>query len=150
MSMRELLADDRAIEGLPVRLVIAFIVGVTTLSLMLNMVSGLGGFAVSELDAQPDPEVINTVEGDVNITVVDANGDPVAGATVIVRSDTATISGIETATSGDDGVATVRLDPKLGPNQQDGTLEVDIKPPAEGQFSDKRENAKILVLEETN
>lgn len=147
MSVRELLADDRAIEGLPVRLVIAFIVGVTTLSLMLNMVSGLGGFAVSELDAKPSPDVMSTVERNVNVTVVDPNGDPVAGATVIVRSDTATLDEIATAETGDDGVATVRLDPKLGPNQQDGTLEIDVKPPAEGQFSDKRENAEILVLE---
>ena len=147
MTVRELLADDRAIEGLPVRLVIAFIVGITTLSLMLNMVSGLGGFAVSELDAKPDPDVMTTAERDVNISVVDSNGDPVAGATVIVRSDTATIGDIVTAETGDNGVATVRLDPELGPNQQDGTLEIDIKPPAGGDFSDKRQNGKILVLE---
>lgn len=38
MSFR---GDTRAVEGLPVRLVIAFVVGVATLSVMLNMVSGV-------------------------------------------------------------------------------------------------------------
>jgi hypothetical protein len=146
MSVRDLLADDRAIEGLPVRLVIAFVVGITTLSVMLNMISGVGGFAVSELDVKPSPEVMSTTERDVTLTVVDPNGDPVAGATVIVRSDTATIGGIRTAETGANGTATVRLDPSLSANQRDGTLEIDIKPPSGTEYTDKRSNSEILVL----
>jgi len=91
--------------------------------------------------------VMSTAERDVNVTVVDSEGNPVAGATVIVRSDTATLGDIVTGETGEDGVATVRLDPELGPNQQDGTLEIDVKPPGSGDFSDKRENGEILVLE---
>jgi len=148
MSLRALWADDRAIEGLPIRLVVAFIVGITTLSVMLNMVTGIGGFAVNELDAKPDPEVMHQTERSVAVSVVDAEGDPVEGVTVIVRSDTATIGGIVSGTTAANGTATVRLDPELGPNQQDGTLEIDLKPPGDSEYTDKRANTEILVLEE--
>ena len=42
MSKRRRFGDDtRGIEGLPVRLVIALVVGVASLSVMMNMISGL-------------------------------------------------------------------------------------------------------------
>lgn len=138
--------DERGIEGLPVRLVIAFIVGLASLSVMLNMVSGLGGFAVSELDARPDPDVLSTRERDVSVTVVDASGEPVAGATVVVRSGTATIDGPKTAETGADGTTAVRLDPHLATNQREGTVDIDVKPPAGSRFVDERENTELLVL----
>ncbi|MFB6106710.1 MAG: carboxypeptidase regulatory-like domain-containing protein [Halobacteriaceae archaeon] len=139
-------ADERAIEGLPVRLVIAFIVGLASLSVMLNMVSGLGGLAVTELNARPSPDVLHTRERNVDVAVVEASGDPVAGATVIVRSGTATVDGPKTAETGTDGHATVRLDPRLAANQREGTLEVEVKPPAGSQYVDERRNTELLVL----
>ena len=41
--------DERAIEGLPVRLVIALVVGVASLSVMMSMLSGISGLAVTEI-----------------------------------------------------------------------------------------------------
>jgi hypothetical protein len=145
-------SDTRAIEGLPVRLVIALVVGVASLSVMLNMISGIQGLAVTELDARPSPDVVEldgeTGEVDVEIAVVDAEGAPVSDATVIVRSDTARIgAGVVTATTDSAGVATVTVEPELRPNQADGTLEIDVKPPAgRSQFVDRRENTKVLVV----
>ncbi|MEF8777657.1 MAG: carboxypeptidase regulatory-like domain-containing protein, partial [Natronomonas sp.] len=46
MTQRGRLWDDtRGIEGLPVRLVIALVVGVASLSVMMNMISGISGLA---------------------------------------------------------------------------------------------------------
>ncbi|MFB6154448.1 MAG: Ig-like domain-containing protein [Haloferacaceae archaeon] len=141
-------SDTRAIEGLPVRLVVALVVGVASLSVMLNMISGIHGLAVTELGVRPSPDVVTPGEQTVEVTVVDPEGSPVSGATVIVRSDTARIDGVVTAKTNADGVATVTVAPHLGPNQSDGTLEVDVKPPAgHGQFVDRRENTKVLVVE---
>ncbi|WP_435334778.1 DUF7382 domain-containing protein [Haloarchaeobius sp. TZWWS8] len=148
MRFDRLTRDSRAIEGLPIRLVIALVVGVASLSVMMNILSGIGGLAVTEVDAQPDPDVIRPGDQSVTITVVDTNGEPVTGATVVVSGETARLDGIETAKTGEDGGATLQLAPTLGPNQESGTLKILIKPPAGSEFVDQRGNTDILVVED--
>jgi len=144
---RRLGRDRRAIEGLPIRLVIALVVGVASLSVMMGMLSGIGGLAVTEVDAQPTPDVVTPGEQSIDVTVVDADGDPVADATVVVRGDTASLSGVTTATTDENGTARVTVAPTLGPNQDEGTLAIDIKPPAGSEYVDRRANTAILVVE---
>jgi hypothetical protein len=139
-------ADERAIEGLPVRLVIAFVVGVATLSVLLSMVSGVNTLAVSELDAKPDPDVVTPGEQTLSITAVDAEGNPVSGATVVVKAGSADLDGVATATTDDSGTATLRVDPELGPNQDEGDLRISLKPPAGSEYVDRRENTAVLVV----
>jgi hypothetical protein len=141
-------ADERAIEGLPIRLVIA-LVGVASLSVMMNMLGGLQGLSVTELDARPSPEVVTPGDQRIELTVVGADGDPVSDATVVVKGGTADIDGVKTASTGRDGTVSVRVDPTLRPNQEDGTLVVDIKPPAGSEFADERGNTEILVVSES-
>lgn len=138
--------DERAVEGLPVRLVIAFVVGVASLSVMLNTISGIAGLGVTELDARPSPEVVTPGTHQVNVTVVDADGSPVADAVVIVKGDTASLDGVRTARTGPNGTATVTVSPTLAPNQAEGRLEVAVKPPADGGYVDERGNAGVLVV----
>jgi hypothetical protein len=139
--------DDRAIEGLPIRLVVALVVGVATMSVMLNMLSGVEGLAVSELDVKPSPDVVTPGEQEVELTVVGPDGGPVEGATVVVTDGTADLDGVTTAETDEDGSASVTLDPDVRANQDDGTLVVDVKPPAGSEFVDRRENTKILVVQ---
>jgi hypothetical protein len=146
LALDQFADDDRGIEGLPVRLVIAFVVGVATLSVMLSMVNGVNTMAVSELDAKPAPDVVQPGEQAVAVTAVDADGNPVSGATVVVKAGTADLDGVATATTGDDGTATLRINPDLGPNQADGTLRISLKPPAGSEYVDRRENTRILVV----
>jgi len=147
-SLRSLADDERAIEGLPIRLVIALVVGVASLSVMMSMLSGINGLAVTEVDAQPDPDVVTPGDQSIDVRVVDADGDPVSNATVVVRGETANLDGVRTATTDGEGVATVEVSPSLGPNQDSGTLAIDIKPPAGGEFADERANTEILVVSE--
>ena len=141
--------DERAIEGLPVRLVVALVVGVASLSLMLNMLTGVEGLAVTELDVRPEPDVVAPGEQTIELVVVDPDGDPTPGATVVVKSGGASLErGITTAETGDSGVASVRISPSLRSHQQDGTLVVDVKPPAGSQYVDRRGNTEILVVRE--
>jgi hypothetical protein len=140
--------DDRAIEGLPVRLVIALVVGVASLGVMMNMLAGVQGLTVEELDVRPEPEVVQPGERDLALTVVDTDGTPVADATVVVSGGTATLDGMATATTGPNGTATVTVAPSLGANQRQGTLEVRIKPPAGSQYADERTNTAVLVVTE--
>lgn len=141
-------ADERGIEGLPVRLVIALVVGVASLSVMMSMLSGISGLAVTELDVQPEPEVVTPGNQTVEVTVVDPDGEGIADATVIARGGSARLDGVETATTDEAGVAELELAPELAANQRDGTVEFDIKPPAGSEYADERENTALLVVED--
>jgi len=142
-SFRE---DRRAIEGLPVRLVIALVVGVASLSVMMGMIGDIDGLAATEVDVRPEPEVTTPGAQTIDITVVDPDGSRVSDATVIVRGGSAQLDGIATGRSGSDGVASVRVTPELGANQLDGTLTVEVKPPAGSTFVDERGNTEVLVV----
>lgn len=139
-------ADSRAIEGLPIRLVIALVVGVASLSVMMNMLSGVGGLTVTELDAKPDPDVISPGHESIEIAVLDPDGNPVADATVVVKGGTARLDNVKTADTGANGKARISVSPSLGANQQEGTLEISIKPPAGSEYADERANTDILVV----
>ena len=147
-NRRTFSTDTRAIEGLPVRLVIALVVGVASLSVMMGMIGDIDGLAATELDAQPQPEVTTPGDQSLDVAVVDPDGSRVADATVIVRGGSARIDGVATAETNAEGVATVDVDPELGPSQADGTLTIDVKPPAEGDYVDERGNTEVLVVEE--
>lgn len=141
-------ADERAVEGLPVRLVVALVVGVACLSVMLNMVEGVGTLAVSEVDVRPEPAVLTPGPQDLAVTVVDADGDRVAGATVVLKAGTADLDGVATGETNADGVATLSVDPGLDPNQDEGTLVVDVMPPPASEYADRRGNTRVLVVAE--
>ncbi|WP_434083995.1 DUF7382 domain-containing protein [Haloglomus salinum] len=143
---RRLADDDRGIEGLPVRLVIALVVGVASLGVMLNMVSGLSGLGVTELDVAPEPEVTAPGETNVTVRVVDPDGGGVANATVVARSGSARLDGPRVAKTDRNGTASLRLDPNLGTNQAEGTVEFEVKPPAGSPFADRRANTVLLVV----
>jgi len=138
--------DERAIEGLPIRLVIALVVGVACLGVMMTTISGLGSLRVSEVDVQPDPEVTGTDSGEVTVTVVDPNGSPVSQATVVAKSGTATLEEVKTASTGSNGKAELFLSPSLGPNQDEGTVTFTVKPPSEGNYQDEQSNTELLVV----
>lgn len=138
--------DERAIEGLPIRLVIALVVGVASLSVMLNTLSGVQAIGVAEVDVKPEPEVTTAGEQEVSLRVVGPKGDPVSNATVVARGDTARLKSVATARTGSGGWANVTLDLSLGSNQEDGTVSFEVKPPAGGQYEDRRDNTDLLVV----
>jgi hypothetical protein len=140
--------DERAIEGLPIRLVIALVVGVASLSVMMNMLSGIQGLAVTELDVRPTPEVVTPGTTTLELEVVGADGETVSGATVVVKGEGARLDGVRTARTGPDGTANVSVTPELDENRAEGTLVVDVKPPAGGGYTDRRGNTKVLVVRE--
>lgn len=140
--------DERAIEGLPVRLVIALVVGVASLGVMLSLIEGVGTVGATEVDVQIEPAVTTPGDQSVSFRVIDPKGRAVADATVVVTADTATVDGVRTATTGPNGTATLSLAPSLPPNRADGELQVAIKPPAGSQYVDRRANTRLLIVRE--
>ncbi|WP_415379017.1 carboxypeptidase regulatory-like domain-containing protein [Halosimplex sp. TS25] len=149
MEPRALTGDERAIEGLPIRLVIALVVGVASLSVMMNTLGGIQTLGVTELDVRPTPEVIEDGATDLSVEVVGPQGDRVANATVVATGGTATLGSVTTARTNANGTAKLSLSPSLGPNQQEGTIQFDVKPPAGGQYADDRGNTEVLVVDDT-
>jgi hypothetical protein len=147
MSDRTFRRDTRAIEGLPIRLVIALVVGIASLSVMMSMIDGMGSLGVSEVDVRPTPDVTTPGAQDLEVAVVGPQGEPVADATVIATGGSARLDGTSTATTDANGTATLSVAPRLGPNQDRGTVTLDVKPPA-GQYADERENTGVLVVRE--
>ncbi|ERH10081.1 MAG: hypothetical protein J07HX64_01850 [halophilic archaeon J07HX64] len=141
--------DDRAIEGLPIRLVVALVVGIACLAVMMNVIGGLNTFGSTELGTDPTPEVIaegNTT--DVEVSVLGASGDPVQNATVVATGDSAQLNeGVQTARTDKNGTAVFDgFEAELQPNQDQGTVTLEIRPPSDGDYTDDRENTGILVL----
>lgn len=147
MSASTFWRDERAIEGLPIRLVIALVVGVAALGVMMSIIGGLGSLNTTELDTEPDPDIVPAdQETTVNVTVVDPDGNEIEGATVLARGDTASLAQLHRNETGADGVATIDIEPTLGPNQDEGRVELDIRPP-HGDYVDERDNTDILVID---
>jgi hypothetical protein len=138
--------DTRGIEGLPIRLVIALVIGVASLSVMMNMLTGIQGLSTTELDVRPEPEVVEPGERSLELTVVGADGRAVADATVLVKGGSADLDGVRTATTGEDGQVSVSAAPTLRANQDEGTLLIEVKPPAGSGYVDRRGNTKVLVV----
>lgn len=146
MSVKAFWQEERAIEGLPIRLVIALVVGVASLAVMMNIITGLDTFGSTELSTQPEPEIIEEGQTEVTVKVTDPDGKPISNATVIAKSGTAQLGSMTYAETGVDGTVTLDVDPDLRPNQQEGTVELDIRPP-EGDFTDEQDNTDILVID---
>lgn len=145
MSNRSLWRDERAIEGLPIRLVIALVIGVACLGVMLNVVGGFDSLNTTELDTQPEPDIIEPGTETINVTVVDPDGEGIEAATVIARSDTATLNTTIRGETDGDGVVQLELETSLRPNQDEGRISLGIRPP-HGEYVDKQENTGILVI----
>ncbi|GAB7018884.1 DUF7382 domain-containing protein [Halostagnicola bangensis] len=141
--------DDRAIEGLPIRLVIALVVGVACLGIMMNMLSGIGTLSETEVDVEIDPTTIPAgTEEDVNITVIGEDGNDVEGATVIVSSGSASINETVDNETDSDGTTILNLEPEIRQGQGTGTLEVDVHPPTSTDYVDEQANNDIIVTED--
>ncbi|MBP2252844.1 hypothetical protein J2754_003204 [Halarchaeum solikamskense] len=138
---------DRGVAGLPIRLVVAFVVGTAVLGVMLNMVSGVGALTATELDAQPTPDVVRPGNGTVTVAAVDADGHTVPGVTVVLSGDTAGLAGGKpiVARTNATGVATLRVTPTLPPTADQGTLALTVKPPSD-KYADRRDNTDVLVV----
>lgn len=151
---KTMLEDDSAVEGLPVRLIVVLVIGVIALA---GMVSALNGFkpqksmsaSVIEVSAKDGNMMIieKAGFGAVNKTwtckvkVVDADGNPVDGANVIVYG----LTGAGSETTNKSGVAylTKTNDVKLNANQNSGYMTLEVSAPGFNTY--KNENAMAVI-----
>ena len=151
---RNLLGNDEAVEGLPVRLIVVLVVGVIALA---AMVSALNGFkpekalsaSVIEVGGKEGNMLMISKTGadevehnwTCRVKVVDPNGDPIVGASVVVHG----LSGAGMAATNKDGEAylTKTNDVKLHANQNSGYMTLEVTAPGYSDY--KNENALVVV-----
>jgi len=150
--------DERAIEGLPIRLVIALVVGVAALSLMMSMLSTFDNFGDTEVTTEYDENLVTAANGsyeDVTLSVVTEDGDPVEDADILVRSGSLTLENgpIDLHTGAesnqvslgfgggeDEAAVDFRAD------QSRGTLQIEVHPPTDSDYVDEDDNTEITVV----
>jgi len=145
--------DERGIEGLPIRLIIAVVVGVAALSIMMSMLGGIDDmFGQTEATVELDNAVVD--EGNaVKLSAITEEGEAINDATIIVRSGTLNIDSPHDAHTGEnDNTIEINIgpdkdvDPDWRSNQDIGTLEIHVVPPSDGNFEDGQKNPEITVI----
>jgi len=159
--MQTLRTDERAVEGLPVRLVVAVTVGVAALGIMLGLLAEFDDPGTTEVTVEASDELLVPEGGGyepVTLEVITEDGQPVEGAQLLVTegslpladgpvdlqtgSDSHEVTlGIGT-TSGVDGSVT----PAFRDGQSRGTLEIEVVPPSGTGLRDERGNPELVVV----
>lgn len=155
--LTELRADDRAVEGMPIRLVVAVTVGLAAFSLLVPMADSVDRADRTEVTVEPEPrQVLVPAMGvtTVRVDVVTVEGAPVSGGTVVVSGQSLPVeNGPIPLEANSDGVVefTVGTEPTADvtvafrPRQHRGTLRFDVRPPPTDKYSDSLDNPEMTV-----
>ncbi|WP_083860867.1 DUF7382 domain-containing protein [Natrialba asiatica] len=147
--------DDRAIEGLPIRLVIALVIGVVSLGIMLQILGGIDTFeGDTEVDVEFEDDVINIDDdehlSEFTISVVDEDGNDVTDTTVIATAGDAQMDGTMVGSTGEDSNKVKFIfdnkNLRLPPDQDTGTVEFKLQPPSGTNWADENPNNELLVV----
>ncbi|ACV10400.1 conserved hypothetical protein [Halorhabdus utahensis DSM 12940] len=146
--------DERAIEGLPIRLVIALVVGVAALSLMMNVLGQFDdSFQDETVTVEFSDELVNVGES-TNVSVVTSEGEPVEGAYVLVRSGSLTVSNAPVELNTTDGYAELNIknsnqnnpiDVDFRSDQKRGDIELEVISPSDSDYSTTENTPKLVV-----
>jgi len=160
--------DERAIEGLPIRLVIALVVGVASLAIMMQMIGGLGFNAQQEVTVEiRSGSLTDAGSGTIELTVITEEGDPVPNAQVLMTSGTLTLvdnpvamdgGGSSAATTGEDGKISHEVPCAVSScssgtqvdfrsDQDKGTIKFDIVTQGDGNYKDEKDNPTVVITQ---
>jgi hypothetical protein len=170
--MDTLWADERAIEGLPIRLVVAVTVGVAALGIMMGMLTEFEDVGTTEVTVEASDELL-VLDGDTSVTldVVTEDGRPVEGAQLLVTEGSLPLDGgpVDLQTGPDSSEVTMTIEagpdasvatergqsgptadasvtPDFRAGQDRGTLEIEVVPPSGTDLRDERDNPELVVV----
>jgi len=153
--------DERGIEGLPVRLVVAVTVGVAALGIMLGMLAEFDDPGTTEVTVEASDELLVPEGGGyepVTLGVVTEDGQPVEGAQLLVMEGSLPLADgpVDLQTGSDShevtlGIGTTSgvdksVTPAFRDGQSRGTLEIAVVPPSGTDLRDERENPELVVV----
>lgn len=154
---RRFSADERAVEGMPVRLLVAVTVGIAAFALLVPMAESVEQVERTELTVEPEPRPL-TVERDeptsVRVDIITTDGEPVEGATLVVSGRSLAIEdgpltfeadggGSVTFDVGLDSTADVPVTFRATQNR--GTLRLRVVGPPSDEHVDNLSNPDLTV-----
>lgn len=157
--MDDLRTDERAIEGLPVRLVVAVAVGVAALGLMMGMLTEFDGFGTTEVTVEASDELLVLGEDrEVTLRVVTEDGQPVEDAQLLVTGGSLPLANgpVDLQTGPESHEATLAVGfsggdghvvPDFREGQNRGTLDIQVIPPSGTDLRDERDNPELVVVD---
>ncbi len=131
--------DEKGVLGLPMRMVVAIVIGGAVLGIIIYYLTGQCFFPQT-LQVSWQPTVIKEGEQKIEVIVKDENGDAIKNAVV-------TITGLKTADSnktGSNGKAYLEINPVLPSYRNEGYL--DIKVTAGGCYKKFVQEDAIKVI----
>lgn len=157
--------DNRAVEGLVVRLFVAMVVGLGALSVMTGILTGLPVFTQTEVTVvvgDGAPATVDNARSNMSersLHVVTQDGEPVKGAQVVIKGkDVELVGGPQVRQTGPDTNA-VYLDisdessgksadikTDLRSDQKQGELKVTVQPPSDSDYVDRQRNPTLTVI----
>ena len=160
--MRDLRADERAIEGLPIRLVIAVAVGTVALGIMLGMLTGFDEVGTTEVTVEASDELLVPEGGsyeEVTLAVVTEDGQPVESAQLLVTGGSLPLANgpVDLQTGPDSHEVTLAIGPDTGADghvvpafregQNRGTIDIEVIPPSGTELRDERDNPELVIVD---
>ncbi|MEF8936312.1 MAG: hypothetical protein V5A32_00040 [Halovenus sp.] len=159
MRRNSIRSDSRAVEGMPIRLVVAVTVGAAAMSLLVPMLDTVEETQQTAVTVEPEHHQVvldsETTMQDVTVAVVSAEGEPIPESTVIVSErslplvdgpqtfETGPDSHEVTLSIGDAPEADVPV--SFRRTQQRGTIELGVRPPSNGEFTVRSDHPEITV-----
>jgi len=151
VARRRLRSDERAVEGMPVRLLVAVTVGVAAVTLLLPLPQDVADEEAAELTVEPEQTQIRLGEN-VTVAVVTESGRPVEDATLLVRGRSLRVPGEPYTVETGEHSNTVTL--QIGttipaafrPTQRRGTIAFEVLLDGSASYTDDRTNPEVTVI----
>lgn len=149
--------DERGVEGMPIRLLVAVTVGIAAFGLLVPMADSVEQAEQTEVTIEPTPRQVTVEPGDaatVRLDTVTTEGEPVEGTSLVVSGRSLTVEdGPLRFDTGSKSSLTVEIgtssdaDVPVGfrPTQNRGTLSLRVVPPPNGEYEDELANPQLTV-----
>lgn len=150
-------ADERAVEGMPIRLLVAVTVGIAAFSLLVPMAESVKQAERTELTVESEPRQLTVESGGtstVRIDIVTTEGAPVEGARLVVSGRSLGVTdGPLTFETDEDGSVVFAVGPSstadvavsFRPTQRRGTIRLQVVPPPTSEYVDELPNPELTV-----
>lgn len=138
--MPDLFHDPRGVLGLPMRMVVALIVGGAALGAITYFMMN-HCWTPEQLDVSWQPNVVEAGHASITITVNDADGDPVNDASIAVTG----LGGAGSNKTNNEGKAEITINTRIPDSRKEGYLDITVK--ASGCYKDYHQNSAIKVVE---
>ncbi|MBX0285590.1 hypothetical protein [Haloarcula salinisoli] len=146
------LGDERAVAGLPIRLLIAVVLGIASFALMMNALGGVSADPQSEIRVEvTNAQTMDVSDSDtLELSVSAGDENDISGATVTIEPDTAKGDVVQRTTQSDGSVSITDFQStanvSLRTDQNRGTFDVDVRPPGNSDLKDEQDESEIVIV----